>query len=86
VEEHVQSMVCHRELMAVRSLLIVDDIVTSGSQVIAAASHVQEAYPGSGLKVLALLRTMSQGDVERILEPCSGLITYEGGAYAWREP
>jgi hypothetical protein len=52
----------------------------------AAASFLQDAFPSSEIKAFALLRTMSYGDVDRILEPCKGVISYDGGGYAEREP
>lgn len=86
VAEHMTSMECSRDLLAPKRLLVVDDIVTSGSMLIAAASHLQAAFPDAEVRAFALLRTISSGDVEGILVPCTGSISYEGGDYARREP
>ena len=72
--------------MVPKRLLVVDDVVTSGSMLIAAASLLQETFPEAEIKAFALLRTMSFGEVDAILAPCAGLISYEGGPYARREP
>jgi hypothetical protein len=46
VEDHLLSMQWVRDLASPSGFLLVDDIVTSGSQLIAAASLLQEAFPG----------------------------------------
>lgn len=53
---------------------------------IAAATHVKAAFPESEVMAFALLRTVSVGDVEHVLDPCQGHIYYDRGPYARREP
>lgn len=86
VAEHLATIECASSLLAPRRLMIVDDVVTSGTMMIASATLLRVPYPQAEVKAFGLVRTMSFGDVERILEPCEGLITYEGGPYARRDP
>ena len=59
-----------------RRITIVDDFVTKGATLLAAASHVQEAFPEAEVQTFALVRTMGLvADIEAIGEPCEGLIT-----------
>ncbi len=86
IAEHLATLECTPNLLAPRRLLLIDDFVTSGTMLIATATVLRVAYPQAEVNAFALVRTMSAGDVERILDPCSGRILFEGGAYARRDP
>lgn len=86
VHRHLETVSCTRELLAPRRLLVTDDIVTSGSMLIAAASVLQASHPQATVMAFGLIRTMSTGDVDRILEPITGIISYDSGPYARRDP
>jgi len=69
-----------------QKVLLVDDIVTKGCTLLACSSRVQEAFPDAEIPAFAMLRTMglvrTMGlgpDIERIVDPCVGLITAEFG-------
>ena len=60
-------------------ITVVDDIVTKGATLLAAASRVAEAFPGAEVRTFALLRTMGLVEnVERIVDPCQGTISWTG--------
>lgn len=60
-------------------ITVVDDIITKGATLLAAASRVGEAFPSADVRVFALVRTMGLvQDIEHILTPCRGRITYDG--------
>ena len=60
-----------------REVLLVDDIVTKGRTLLAAAARVQEAFPRAHIRAFALLRTMGfAAGVNRLLEPCVGEIKW----------
>lgn len=62
-----------------RRITIVDDFVTKGATLLAAASRVQEAFPEAEVRAFALVRTKGLvADIESISEPCEGLITRVG--------
>ena len=69
-----------------QSLVLVDDIVTKGRTLFAAAVRLHEAFPAANIRAFAPLRTMGLiPEVRRLLEPCRGLISWRGGD-ARREP
>jgi len=67
-------------------LLVVDDFVTKGNTLLAAASRVQELFPATEVCAFALVRTLGlQPEIERMVEPCVGVLTNSCGE-AEREP
>jgi hypothetical protein len=63
-----------------RGIVLIDDVVTKGRTLLAAASRVQEAFPGVPIRAFALLRTMGLlPDVPSLLHPCKGEIRWRGG-------
>jgi predicted amidophosphoribosyltransferase len=62
------------------SVVLIDDVVTRGRTLLAAASRVREAIPGVQIRAFALLRTMGlAAGVPRLLEPCTGEIIWTDG-------
>jgi hypothetical protein len=58
-------------------IVLIDDIVTKGRTLLAAAMRVHENYPNTPIKAFALVRTMGfVPDVERLLAPCRGEIRF----------
>lgn len=85
-ERHFETMAATAQLDEPATLVVVDDFVTKGSTILAAASHVAEAFPGSNVLAFALVRTKGLiPEIDAILEPCVGEITYEFGTVL-REP
>lgn len=61
-------------------ILLVDDVITKGRTLIAAATRVREAFPQAQIRAFALLRTLGLvADVERLVDPCVGQIRWRGG-------
>ncbi len=58
-----------------RVLLAVDDFVTSGSMLLASASLLGAAFPGSTVLAFGLVRTSET--VAELIDPCVGRITYD---------
>ncbi len=84
--DHYES-ISARKLVADRDeLCLVDDVITKGATVLAAASRLQEAYPHATIVAFALVRTLGfVDDIDRIVEPAVGTITLRGDEAA-REP
>jgi hypothetical protein len=61
-------------------VVLIDDVVTKGRTLLAAAMRVQEAFPDAEIRAFALLRTMGliQG-IDRLLDPCVGEIRWRAG-------
>ncbi|MDB6085387.1 MAG: purine/pyrimidine phosphoribosyl transferase signature-containing protein [Gammaproteobacteria bacterium] len=69
-----------------QQIVLIDDVVTKGRTLLAAAARVQEALPGAQVRAFALLRTMGLvRGVNRLLDPCIGEIRWESGD-AYRNP
>jgi predicted amidophosphoribosyltransferase len=66
-------------------LVIVDDVVTRGATLLAAFARLTEAFPINPVSCFALIRTMSGVDIDAILGPVEGTITFHAG-YLHRQP
>lgn len=79
-ERHYNTLRVERELLEVpKRITLVDDFVTKGATLIAAASRVKEAFPAADVRVFALVRTMGLiPDIEAIGSPCVGRIVFDG--------
>lgn len=86
-QAHYDSLRVTPVLDAPSSLTLVDDVVTRGDTLIAAASRVQEAYPSATVRAFAVVRTMGLvEDIKRIVEPVVGMIKSAPGGYVDRQP
>jgi hypothetical protein len=62
------------------SIVLVDDVITKGRTLLAAAARIDEALPGAQVRAFALLRTLGMiSDLHRLLEPCRGQVRWMGG-------
>jgi hypothetical protein len=61
-------------------MTLVDDVVTRGRTLLAAATRLHDAFPHAQIQGFALLRTMGfAARVDRLWDPCIGEITWRGG-------
>jgi len=80
VASHYASFAVEQLGDAEPKLLLVDDVVTRGRTLIAAASRLQEACPQAQITAFALLRTMGfVAEVTRLIDPCVGAIHWRRG-------
>lgn len=80
VAEHYESFAVERGVAAPSRIILVDDVVTRGRTLLAAATRLREAFPTSDIRAFALLRTMGLGQkVGRLLNPCVGEIRWRAG-------
>jgi hypothetical protein len=60
------------------SIILVDDVVTKGRTLLAAALRLREALPRSDVRAFALVRTMGYSPpFDRLLMPCTGKIEWK---------
>jgi phosphoribosylpyrophosphate synthetase len=93
--DHYESIAVTPMVVDREELCLVDDVVTKGATLLAAATRLREAYPNAKIVAFALVRKIvafalvrTMGfveDIERIVEPCIGTITRSGDE-AVREP
>jgi phosphoribosylpyrophosphate synthetase len=58
-------------------LTLVDDVVTRGRTLLAAAARLHEAFPVAEIRAFALLRTLAQHEeLCRLLEPYEGEVRW----------
>jgi predicted amidophosphoribosyltransferase len=68
------------------SVVLIDDVVTKGRTILAAACRVREAIPDVEIRAFALLRTLGRvAGVRHLLQPCTGEIRWVRGD-ALRDP
>ncbi|MGO8829243.1 MAG: hypothetical protein ACLQT5_08355 [Steroidobacteraceae bacterium] len=63
-----------------RQIILIDDVVTKGRTLLAAATRLQEAFPRARIRAFALLRTMGYIPcVNQLVDPCVGQIRWRAG-------
>lgn len=78
VQRHLETLAAEPTLTGA-SITVMDDVITRGRMLYAAASRVQEAAPDAIVRTFAMVRTMSyMSDVERIVDPAVGELTSDG--------
>lgn len=61
-------------------LTLVDDVITRGRTVLAAADRLRETFPSAEIRAFALLRTLGRdAPLERMLDPCEGEVRRVSG-------
>jgi hypothetical protein len=84
--DHLRSMALEPSVVTHARITVVDDFVTRGSSLLAAASLVKAAFPEAEVLAFALIRTMGLvPEVEQIIDPCVGKIRLRGDE-AFRDP
>jgi hypothetical protein len=80
VNLHYESFFVGRPDMPVEKIVLIDDVVTKGRTLLAAASRIQDVMPRAQVRAFALVRTMGMiTRVEHLLEPCRGEIRWKNG-------
>jgi predicted amidophosphoribosyltransferase len=80
VRAHYDTMaVDHVDMPGASHVILVDDVVTKGRTLLAAALRLREAFPRADVRAFALVRTMGYGPVfDELLMPCTGKIEWKG--------
>lgn len=84
--QHFESMAVERSLIRPRRVVLIDDVVTRGATFLGAASRVQSEIADAEIKAFALMRAITDGEIEGIRAPVVGVIDLDGGGESWRRP
>ncbi len=80
VEEHCRSLIVESRPSVPERLLIVDDIVTKGRTLLAAATVLRSSFPEAEIRAFALARTLGRRPtLEHLVLPCEGAIEWLRG-------
>jgi len=75
-----QTRLVSEPAMAGVQLTLVDDVITRGRTLLAAAATLREAFPGAEVRAFAVLRTLGRDETLRqVLEPCEGEVRWVCG-------
>jgi hypothetical protein len=80
VHLHYESFFIERPAIPPERIVLIDDVVTKGRTLLAAATRVHEAFPCAQIRAFALVRTLGWvTDIQRLLDPCRGEIRWRLG-------
>ncbi|HEY7889875.1 MAG TPA: hypothetical protein VIC29_16765 [Steroidobacteraceae bacterium] len=61
-------------------LTLIDDVITRGRTMLAAAARLREAFPEAQIRAFALVRTLGPDEtLRRIFDPCEGEVQWVSG-------
>ena len=80
VERHYDSFRLEPPKFHPASVVLIDDVITRGRTVLAAAARVRDVLPDTRIRAFALLRTSGfAAGIECLLEPCRGTVRWMDG-------
>jgi predicted amidophosphoribosyltransferase len=86
-QEHLDSFGFDPQLASADRITVVDDFITKGATLLAAASLVKHHFRSAEICVFALVRTLGlQPEIETIVDPCIGRVTLNAWGGAERDP
>ena len=86
VQQHYDSLAATQPPMPISKIVLIDDVVTKGRTLLAAAARLRSVSPHADIRAFALIRTQGFAQrLEALAEPCHGVIRWAGGD-ARREP
>jgi hypothetical protein len=86
VQQHYQSFAVIPSARPPKRIVLIDDVITKGRTLMAAAMRLRDAFPSADIRAFALVRTMGfVVDVTRLFDPCQGEVHWDGKD-AYRNP
>ena len=78
LKEHLKSFTLQKPFVLPARLVVVDDVVTSGTTMMACALKLADAFPGVPISGFALARVQSEGDPATVFSPLVEIIVPSG--------
>ncbi len=78
LDQHLASLTVQAGLRPPSRLLLIDDVVTSGTTMMACAIKLALAFPEIPVSAFALARVLSAGNPDRVFEPIIERVTVAG--------
>jgi hypothetical protein len=86
VHQHYDSFEVMPAPSPIRRVVLIDDVITKGRTLLAAAARLRSELPFADIRGFALIRTQGLvNHIEDVAEPCYGVVRWAGGD-ARREP
>ena len=86
VHQHYESFAALPAANPIHSVVLIDDVITKGRTLLAAAARLRAELPFADVRGFALIRTQGfVNHIERLAEPCCGVVRWARGD-ARREP
>jgi hypothetical protein len=80
VARHYESFRLEPSGLRPASVVLIDDVITRGRTLLAAAARLHEALPDARIRAFALLRTLGLiADLHGLIAPCRGRIRWRDG-------
>ena len=67
----------HLSILSRKKIVLVDDVITRGSHMVGLYQRVAEAFPKNEVVIFAVVRTMSDGGIDKYIDPVEGVINYD---------
>ena len=85
--DHLQTLAVQTELRSAEEIVLIDDVVTTGSTLLGCANKLLESYPSIMIRGFAAMRAVSNPlDFRLTLDPIVGLITLRSDGHCHRKP
>lgn len=86
-EDHYRTLQVEKTFDVPNSIVLIDDVVTTGSALLGSASRLAEIFPGTNISAFAAMRTISDPNGFRSIEdPCRGTVILRPNGTAARGP
>ncbi|WBU58812.1 hypothetical protein [Paracoccus sediminicola] len=87
VPVHMESIEAERPFFVPDKITIVDDVLTMGRTSFACAELLREVCPNTEIRIFAMIRTQGlQNDIEKIVDPATGIIVGYPSGKTHRDP